>query len=1172
MRLSSIRLAGFKSFVDPTTIVLDSNLSAVVGPNGCGKSNVIDAVRWVTGESSARQLRGEALEDVIFNGSRARKPVGRASVELKFDNSEGTLGGEYGAFSEISIKRELARDGGSRYFINGAKSRRRDVIDLFLGTGLGGRSNYAVIEQGAVNRLIEARPEEMRQVLEEAAGISKYKERRRETENRIRHTRENLERLNDLIGEVTQRLGVLKRQAANAEKYKTLKADERRLRAELLALRWAAQSEQVEAAEARQRECEDALRRAISGQREARETREALAADQQAAMTAVQQAQAAFYDAQSEAARIEQRRAHAREMRELRERERAELVERLETLDAREAEDHRQAEDLAAERDAAERARAQAEAERSEARRALDAAEQAAVDAERVWDEHNASDDNPAQRLEAERTRARYARERCDELIQRRDARTGEREGLGGEDDEALAAAEQDLETRSAAIEADRRAARGHAEEVEALEQRVAESEQTVERLRTELGESRARLASERQLQQSVLREDDAGVRDWLAAHERAEAPGIARRIKVREGWQTAVESALGPWLQGFAVARLPAVEGEWPAEPLTLVETDADPAPADASGPPAAGPAGLACLADGLDAPAAIRSLARQIYVVDDIGQALARRDELAADQWLVTLDGARVGRGTLVTPAGEAAERGVLEREARIETLTATVAQAEADLEARVAALDEQRQALKTARDSRRALDQSIAAAESELESRRARHQGERERARQRRERRAEIDTELADLNEQIETAKDEAAAREAGLERLAEAAEDFQTRRRQAQAELGEARAARETARKRHGEAEQRLRDVEAQQTALAGRVESLDARRRDTAAARADVAERLAAFDAEAAPDGDEADDSDAHERAVAAREAAERELRGARERLAECEKRLETQSETAMQADQGMESAREALQQAQIAVETAGVRRAGVVEQLEELGESPASLVEQLPADATADAWSSEIEAVERRIQRLGAINLAAIEEYDAEAEREAYLGEQHADLSEALETLEQAIAKIDRETRQRFRATYEQVNGRFAAMFPDLFGGGEAALELTEDDWLVTGIRVMARPPGKRNASIQMLSGGEKALTAVALLFALFELNPAPFCMLDEIDAPLDDANVSRFCELVRRMSTQVQFIVITHNKLTMSLAEQLHGVTMAEPGVSRLVSVDIDQALDMAG
>ncbi|MGN8198843.1 chromosome segregation protein SMC [Salinisphaera sp. RV14] len=1170
MRLTQIKLAGFKSFVDPTTLSLASNLTSVVGPNGCGKSNVIDAVRWVTGESSARQLRGEALEDVIFNGSHARKPVGRASVELRFDNSEGKLGGQYGAFGEISIRRELSRDGGSKYFINNTRARRRDVVDLFLGTGLGGRSNYAVIEQGAVNRLIEARPEDMRQVLEEAAGISRYKERRRETENRIRHTRENLERLDDLISEVSQRLGTLKRQAANAEKYKSYKADERRLRAELLTLRWQARAGEVEAAEATLRAAEDRLREAISARRRAESAREAANKAQQQAMTEVQNRQAAFYDAQANVGRIEQALDHAREVAQMRQRERQALADRRDALAQRREADHEADRTLAAEQQTRQAERDAAAADLEAARERLAAAEEEATQAETAWDAFNAGEHNPVQQLDAERTRARYATQQRDALAERDAARRGERDRLPTIDESALAASEQDVAARTQQLEADREQAAATAEAIDALRAEIAELEQQLTTHRTALGERQAELASERKMQQAVLREDDEAINAWLAACGHGQAQGVARRVRVRDDWRAAAEAALGALLRGFTVESLAgsASAPAWPNEPVTLIESDREPAVAMPEPP-----AGLVALAEGIEGPAAIRAAAAHVFVAPDLSRALAAREQLRPNQLLVTPDGCRIGATSLTTPAPESAERGVFEREQRIAALDDEVRDLGARRSASEAALAERREQLETRRARANELDERVGQSQRALETRRAELEGERLRVEQTRRRDAEIEAELAELASQHAEAGAQADAAAARVAELETEAERFAAARQQARDTLAATRNARDKARSEAAAAERRLGELDSARSQLASRRENLASRLADTQTALDDVNGQLERFDAsgpgEQAASEYSADDLHAA-REIQAR--AERELRAARESLTARENELEQSAQAAMNAEQVAERARDGLQQAKVDVETAGVRRQGVVEQLSELGEAPADIARTLPEDATVDAWNEAIEAIERRIARLGAINLAAIEEYDEVAAREQYLGEQHADLSEALSTLEQAIARIDRETRQRFKSTYDQVNSRFSEMFPQLFGGGEAALELTDEDWLTTGVRVMARPPGKRNASIQMLSGGEKALTAVALLFALFELNPAPFCMLDEIDAPLDDANVSRFCELVRKMSAQVQFIVITHNKLTMELAEQLHGVTMAEPGVSRLVSVDINQALDLAG
>lgn len=1169
MRLTAIKLAGFKSFVDPTTLTINANLTGIVGPNGCGKSNVIDAVRWVTGESSAKQLRGEQLEDVIFNGSKGRKPIGRVSVELQFDNSAGKLGGQYARFSEIAVSRMLTRDGGSRYYINGSKARRRDVVDLFLGTGLGGRSNYAVIEQGAVNRLVEAKPDQLRQVLEEAAGISRYKERRRETENRIRHTRENLDRLNDLIGEVTQRLSVLKRQARNAERYKVLKQDERRLRAELLALRWRAFDEDVQTAREKLQQREQALAEAVSGQRHAHDVRDAHTRAQQAATDACQQHQTTFYDAQAEATRLAQALEHARRLREMQQRERDELASRKTQLETRESTDQATLEQAEREIAKAESELAVHQGRREDARARLVESDRANEEAEKQWDAHNSNERSPVAQLEAERTQRGYLVKRINETDAALGRRRDESDKLAHDDDEvSLHTLAEQVQALADQVTHDETQHQQTAENLAVLDAEIIQLVSRLDDSRTRLAEQEARLASEKTMQQAVLREDDASVRDWLKLQGFENACSVARLVEAPAQWQAAVEVVLGDWLAGFSVDALPEQEQPWPGNSLTLVEAGdedmVDKTPTLSR---------LPCLASRITAPAAVMAAASRVFVADSVDSALAVRHQLAPEQIIVSLDGACVGRAKLRTPASGAGTQGVLEREKNIKSLTAESRKTAAQFQAfgdEQAELEQRRQAL---REQHQAQQQHLATAHRDLAHKRAEYQGSQVRLEQHRQRAAELAEDQSRLQQQQAADQNELTALDARVAALSRQAEQYTQDRDAAQRVLATARSQRNEVRQRFDEAESCVRRVEQDTAAARSRRDSLAARLEDTRTTKAQVAKRLAACDVPAGDGSGNGVPSQAdHDGAKERRQKAETVLHQSRDALRAAEKKGEEAARAVMQADNAVEHAREAMQQARIVVETASARCEGLVEQLDEIGEDAAAVLKNIDAQATVDAWHVEIEAAERKIARLGAINLAAIEEYDVEAERENYLNEQHADLSEALDTLENAIAKIDRETRSRFKDMFTQVNQRFGVMFPTLFGGGQASLELTEDDLLSTGVRVMARPPGKRNATIQMLSGGEKAMTAVALLFALFELNPAPFCMLDEIDAPLDDANVSRFCDLVREMSANVQFIVITHNKLTMELVEQLHGVTMLEPGVSRLVSVNIDEALDMAG
>ena len=1168
MRLSAIRLAGFKSFVDPTHLKLDSNLTAVVGPNGCGKSNIIDAVRWVMGESSARQLRGDAMEDVIFNGSKGRKPVGRASVELVFDNSEGRLEGQFGQYAEISVKRELARDGQSTYFLNGKRCRRRDVSDLFLGTGLGSRNSYAIIQQGTVSRLVEARPEDMRNIIEEAAGISRYKERRRETENRIRHTRDNLDRLDDLRSELGERLAQLKRQADNAERYKLLKTEERKVGAELVVLRLQAlevESREQEARIESARSAYEAARaEADAGNKSAEEAR----ADQQVATDALQAAQGAFYGAESALSQLDQAIRHARELAEIRRREQAQLAGELDRLEAEQktAGDARQT----LERELAD-ARAQlAQATESEDRLA-DQAARAEEELSRVqsgWDQIVEQAQKPLRDAERERVRVEHAERQLEDYARRADRLRARLAELDIEAAERKAAASTQQHAKRVQ---EQEAARAQVTELDVrlgeLRLRRSESDRALDEARKVLHRLRGQRTSLEALQKAALQQDEARMGGWLQQHGLAEQPRLAQLLQVEPGHETAVEAVLGPWLQAVAAASAPELEDAPPAALGLVSDSPSGALPVPAT---VAGARPLISLVEG---PAVLMALLDDVYYTDDPATAAHRADQLKPGQRLVTSDGSIYGPGYRWYASAGSAGESVIARERTLKQLHQDVSAAEAEEQ-------QHRQALETARTELSALDarrSELVSAADQVSRQAARALAEQERDQsqleQSRRQREAGDTELKELTAAQAKAREELDAARATLSKLMEQAAQAEQRRNALQAELTQARQAMaevrhqlDQARRSRQDAAMQLSQRETRLGAARQRVDELVARRRELDArlraedARADRSEKpIETLEAERGP-------AEAH------KQAAEADLRKARERLQTAEVRVRERADLARKATSKLEPLRERLQQAKLDAQGLQVRRQTLVERLQEMNATLSTVRAGLPEDATVDAWVEQLASLERRIQRLGAINLAAIEEYAEQQARAEYLDAQHKDLTDALEQLTSAINQIDRETRARFRETFETVNGHFQTRFPMLFGGGEATLELTGDDLLETGIRVMARPPGKRNASIQLLSGGEKAMTAVALLFALFQLTPAPFCMLDEVDAPLDDANVSRYCDMIRHMSEDVQFIIISHNKLTMELADRLHGVTMQEPGVSRLVSVDMEQALEMAG
>jgi chromosome segregation protein len=1165
MRLSSIKLAGFKSFVDPSSLPLPSNLTAIVGPNGCGKSNIIDAVRWVLGESSMKQLRSDTMEDVIFNGSKTRKPAGRAMIELSFDNADGAIQGPYAAYAEITVRRELTRDGTSQYYLNNAKCLKRDVLDLFLGTGLAARSGYAIIEQGMVSSMISSRPEELRQWIEEAAGISKYKERRRETESRIKQTRENLARLNDLRSELTTRVEALRKQASNAEKYKEYKEQERKLKAELLALRLRALSRQQathEATIAGLTQALEAARAALAAVHDGQARAEAANRESNHALSAQQNQ---LYGAEAALARREQDLRHAQEVKAMKARDLEQVARQLEDLARREDGDRRQAAELAATLAELQARVGEAEATEARQRSALNAAEAEAQDRQAQWDAFTVRAEAPLYQAEGERVRVQTLERALAQTQERLERLRAERAALDAAPiQSSLFEADGELETLNRELSAGQARLQDLDSQVQQLRERRASEDGALHESRQALQNARGRLASLETLQQAALRQDDAEMQAWLAAQGLAQAPRLASALKVERGWEAAVEHVLDGLLQAPLVADLPGRASSLQSGPKSGV------ALMDAA--PQSGHVLANHLAGKVHGPAVIADLLSSIYVAPTHAEALYRAQQLKPGESVIEPNGTWRGRGWVRYPRAEDERTGVLARSVLLEELRKEVA-AHGDAvrahEQNLAGLQEK---LHAAEAERGQLALHFDSGRSRQAQRMAFRQAQAVRLEQTQSRAQALQQELDGLRGAQDQQQQELAGARARLAELEAVARQLRQERADLQQALAQQREALNAVRAQSAQ----LAAVRSQaQVQLAGRQSALEAlqraqqdlalRRQDLLAQQARHEQERAALDA---PIETQAAGMDAARAAV---ESEREKLRVAREAVVAREAQLSQCLQQARQAEDAQEAARDRLQQAQIEFQTLSVRRQTLEDQIREAGFAQQALLEGLAAESTPEAWEEKLGAMGRRIERLGAINLAAIGELEEGEQREKYLTEQNADLSGALETLESAIRKIDAETKERFKATFDQVDAIFRQRFPRLFGGGEAYLELTGEDLLETGVRVMARPPGKRNSSIQLLSGGEKAMTAVALLLALFELNPAPFCMLDEVDAPLDDANVGRFVDVIREMSANVQFIIITHNKITMELAEQLHGVTMQEPGVSRLVSVDIQQAMDLA-
>ncbi|MBB3103960.1 chromosome segregation protein SMC [Azomonas macrocytogenes] len=1160
MRLKSIKLAGFKSFVDPTTANFPSNMAAVVGPNGCGKSNIIDAVRWVMGESSAKNLRGESMTDVIFNGSNTRKPVTQASIELVFDNSDGTLVGEYAAFAEISIRRRVTRDAQNTYFLNGIKCRRRDITDIFLGTGLGPRS-YSIIEQGMISKLIEAKPEDLRNFIEEAAGISKYKERRRETENRIRRTLENLARLGDLREELERQLERLHRQAQAAEKYKQYKADERQATAQLIALRWRTLDEQSHQYQQVIIGQETALEALIAEQRNADASIEHIRDSHHELSERFNQAQSRFYSVGGDIARVEQNIQHGQQRlrqlaEDLREAERA----RQETT-AHLEQDHLQLAALEEEIHSLEPEHELAKATAEEASASLDEAEIAMHSWQERWDSFSQHSAEPQRTAEVQQSLIRQLEQNLEQLANRQHRLENERGLLGADPEDAaitesreqLAISELHLEELTA-TEADQE------EHLAQLHNNLRETAQTQQDNLGELQRLEGRIASLEALQQAALN-PGKGVAEWLQDNGLAKHPRLAEELRVEPGWELAVETVLGNDLQAVLLDDFTAFdlstfeEGE-----LRLLS------PAERILRPVNG------LLGQVDSQHDLSPWLAQIRPVESLEQAIAERASLRDGETLITRDGHWIGRYSLCIRRANRAESGLLARGQELEHLheeRSTRSLRQEDLEQNLAELREIQQHHQEMREQLRQRIQQESRRQAEIKAQLSAHQARYEQLTLRQQR---LDEELQEIatqriteTEHLGDSRLQLQAALDAMEQACEQREKLQTERERLREHLDRIR---QEARQHKDHAHQlavRLGSLQAQYGSLRQSLERLQQQ-----------FERANEWHEQLCLSLDEGNAPLEElriklEELLEHRMVAEEEVQQARQTLENIDFKLRDDEKRRTNAEQQAQLLRSQLEKQRLEWQALDIQGKTLQEQLRQEGYDLHTVLVNLAPDSTESNLKTELENLAMRIQRLGPINLAAIDEYQQQSERKQYLDMQNDDLVEALQTLENVIRKIDQETRNRFKDTFDKINGGLQALFPKVFGGGTAYLEFTGEDLLDTGVAIMARPPGKKNSTIHLLSGGEKALTALALVFAIFQLNPAPFCMLDEVDAPLDDTNVGRYAKLVKEMSQTVQFIYITHNKIAMEMADQLMGVTMHEPGCSRLVTVDIEEAASLA-
>jgi chromosome segregation protein len=1176
MRLTKIKLAGFKSFVDPTQVSFPSNLTGVVGPNGCGKSNVIDAVRWVMGELSAKHLRGENMADVVFNGSSARKPVGTASVELVFDNSDGKIGGVYASYNEISLKRQVSRDGSSGYFINSARCRRKDITNLFLGTGLGSRS-YAIIEQGMISRVIEAKSDDMRAFIEEAAGISRYKERRKETESRIHETRENLERLQDVRDEIEKQIRHLQRQAATARRYQAFKETERRLTAELLALRLRDLDGGAEVHDSAMRERDLAMQAALADQRAAEaaiEKQRAFHNDQSERVAAVQ---GRYYEVGADISRMEQTIQHSRELRD---RQRADLAQARSTLADLSAHIERDERQLETVRE--EIARLEPEVEgvqhaENAAAEALEAAEQALQDWQQRWEQFNRSLGSADQTTQVERARIEQLENQLRRLTAQADRLALERDALAAqESNEQLASlSEQELVARAASEELSKSLSAA-LEQVQTLRAEQFAAEKRLETARGEREKARAELTSLEAVQKAALTDNAGGAAEWLSGTGLTHQPRVAQTLDVESGWERAVETALGDYLEAVCVDDLDGLAeslASFSKGRIALVHASGGGAESAASSSGTEhGGSSATHLAAKVRGPAAVTSQLHAVLTAESLADALQMRASLAAGQSVITRGGEWVGRHWLRVSRGADQHAGVIEREHRLKTLRATVTVVEERVHEVEASLAAARESLARAESDRDHAQSGIQAAHRKHAELRSQLEATRARAQESTLRRERLEEEAADVAQERGVNQDALARAGAELDRGLLLLGELDSRRHELENEREDRRDAVTNARSRAQAAQMGARDLlikiesrRSTQSSVSVSLSRMVEQSEQVVRRRDELEQELAGGDEPILQL--EARLHDALERRLEV----ESDLSVARRSLEDADLELRGLDEKRLAAEQLVNAARDAMEAAKFAAQETRVRREAIAEQFAQTQFELAEVQQNLTADASVVNWEQSLVQVRGDIEKLGQVNLAAIDELKEQTERKEYLDRQFADLTSALETLEQAMQRIDKETRTRFEETFEKINNGLKEKFPRLFGGGHAYLELVGEDILGAGVAIMARPPGKKNSTIHLLSGGEKALTAVALVFSIFDLNPAPFCLLDEVDAPLDEHNVGRFCDIVREMSKQVQFIFITHNKTTMELASQLLGVTMHEPGVSRLVAVDVDEALRLA-
>lgn len=1175
MRLESIKLAGFKSFVDPTTVAFPSNLTAIVGPNGCGKSNIIDGIRWVMGESSAKQLRGQSLDDVIFNGCHTRKPLGKASIELNFDNSDATLGGQYSSYSQISIRREITREGQSIYSLNGTRCRRRDIRDIFLGTGLGPRS-YAIIEQGMISRIVEAKPEELRAYVEEAAGISKYKERRRETELRLEHTQENINRLNDLREELSKQLKHLQRQANTAERYKTLKQEERSLKAQLQTLRYQAFLEQLQSQLTEINAVEEQLNASQLEQQHLSAQLTKDRTEQTQARLNFDNFQTEYYELGNEITRLEENLRTQTIQLQQNQLEHAELTkkkiileEQCQSCEANQIQINQTLDDF-------QHNQTELLASTQQSQASLKQAEKNYAEWQTQWETIQSSFTELKQQYRIAATQNHYHQQQSQTLLLRIDRLQLDYDEqfkiLNPQNEQP-----ENLNESLASVEKKQLYCKAQQEQIT---QQIFEHRSHLQQITKELDQLKSHLqitqgeyASLMALQQEALGKREQTLLEWFKKHNLIEQPRLVQLLQVETGWERAIEVALNQHIQAVCFTDRDSLDdflnSSLPTNTVSLM-TKSKPCEYFAATFQNQSTT-LEPISSKFTAPWPLEHLLAGIYVAENINEAMRHTKQLKSFESIITREGICLGNHWIRLTASDDHKAGLLQREREITQL------------------DKRQRDIQQQLDNKQINNQHIQKQLKELEDAQLIQQKES----------AELIAQQADLN----------ARQKVQQARISQA----QQRLLKIQEELQETKLHCETAQKKYQQTseEQKITDTQLQQMEkqrlahLENKEDLLNQLNESTNTTKT-IEEKLHQHELHlqathhqlktefATLSNLKQQYNQIEQRLIQLNEmlnVAENPISSLQQQLnlqidkrnklllqlKESQTQLETIDKRIKQTEDQYQTLethlnldRNALEQQRLISQELRIRAKTLEEQLQEQGYELKKLLSEIPQMDIAEC-ETQLNKTIQRIEQMGAVNLAALEEQQTVSEREKYLAAQHKDLTEALGILQTAIQKMDKETRSRFKETFDKVNQNFTNLFPKLFSGGVASLQLQEPDLLSSGICIMAQPPGKRNSTIHLLSGGEKALTATALVFSFFQLNPAPFCMLDEVDAPLDDTNVLRFCKLVKEMSNEVQFIFISHNKVAIEMAHHLAGVTMHEPGVSRMVAVDLEKAIAIA-